>query len=147
MNKLQEDKDMHNQSQKNLDNILEITRLPTTINTLIHKNDSTMAMKLIKHFSENIYNDRSELLIEVKKEIDILEQKIQQKLNIELEEGKETSNEIELLLGENPTPEAIKEYIHKKYKIRKDLLKEKLQKILFSSLNHQESKKSLKIIE
>ena len=74
MNKLKEDKDVHNQSNNHLDDILEIARLPTTINTLIHKNDSTMAMKLIQHFNDNIYDEKSEILNEIKKEIDILEQ-------------------------------------------------------------------------
>ena len=119
MNKLEEDKITHNQSHKYLDDILEIARLPTTINTLIHKNDSAMAMKLINHFNENLYDPESEILRIIKKEIDILEIKIQLKLNIELEEGKEVPDEVELLLGDNPSTEAIKEYIHKKYKVRR----------------------------
>lgn len=142
MSKLIEDKRVHNQSHQHLDEMLEIARLPTTINTLIHKNDSNMAMKLINHFNENIYDDSSDLLREVKREIDILSNKIQQKLNIELEEGKAMSGEISLLLGDKPSEEALQSYFHKKYKIRMNLLKQRLQKALFSSSNQVDIRKS-----
>jgi hypothetical protein len=62
MSKLTEDKIIHNQAHKHLDDILEIALLPTTINTLIHKNDSSMAMKLINHFNDEIYDPDSEIL-------------------------------------------------------------------------------------
>eukprot|EP00343_Euplotes_focardii_P005369 CAMPEP_0205811826 /NCGR_PEP_ID=MMETSP0205-20121125/16109_1 /ASSEMBLY_ACC=CAM_ASM_000278 /TAXON_ID=36767 /ORGANISM="Euplotes focardii, Strain TN1" /LENGTH=333 /DNA_ID=CAMNT_0053091551 /DNA_START=368 /DNA_END=1366 /DNA_ORIENTATION=+ len=99
-----------------------------------------MAMKLITHFNENLYDPESEILGIIKKEIIILTNKIQQKLNIELEEGKEIPDEIELFLGDSPNEEAVKEYIHRKYTIRKDLLKQRLSKLLFSKLNKQDGK-------
>ncbi|CAI2364978.1 unnamed protein product [Moneuplotes crassus] len=147
MNKLKEDKEIHTNSRLHLDDMLEIARLPTTINTLIHKNDSTMAMKLIKHFNEHIYDEESEILCLVKNEVDILAQKIHQKLNIEIEEGKETPNEIQLLLGDHPSEDEIQEYIHKKYNIKKDLLKQRIQKILFSKLLNKENKANIQIRE
>lgn len=69
------------------------------------------------------------------KEIDILANKIQHKLNIEQEEGKSRENEMELLLGDNPSKESLKDYMHKKYKVRMQLIKQKLQNTLFSKLN------------
>jgi hypothetical protein len=140
MSKLVEDKIIHNHAHKNLDDILEIARLPTTINTLIHKNDSSMAMKLINHFNSEIYDPRSEILQLIKKEIDILGNKIQQKLNIELEEGKSRDDEMQLLLGDNPSNEAIKDYIHKKYKVKMELVKQKLSSLFFSSKKNSEVK-------
>ena len=119
MSKLSADKAIHAKSQQHLDDILEIARLPTTVNTLIHKNDSTMAMKLINHFNTEIYDPSSEILNLVKTELKILENKIQQKLNIQIEEGSPTLNETELLLGSSPSKSQIEDYIHKKYTIKK----------------------------
>lgn len=142
MDKLSQDKQGHNRLNQHLDDILEICRLPTTVNTLIHKGDSEMAMRLIQHFNAEIFDAESDLLVLVKKEVDILELKIQQKLNIEIEEGREIKGEVRLLLGDSPTPDEVQEYIHKKYKVRKDLLKQNLQKILFSKLYNNSKENS-----
>lgn len=132
MKKVVEDKKAHSQVHQHLDDILEIARLPTTINSLIHKNDLKMAIKLINHFNNNIYDSNSELLRVIKNEVDILNNKIQQKVNVELEKGQADPEDIKLLLGDNPSQAVLKDYFYKKYEIRMDMLKQKLQKALFT---------------
>ena len=123
--------------------MLEIARLPNTINTLIHKNNSEMAMKLIDHFNRNIYDKDSEVLTIIKKEIDILHNKIHQKINVELEDGEAKEHDIKLLLGDNPTKEMLDSYFVKENRIKMNLLKQKLQKALFDASSFIDSKKAI----
>ena len=100
-------------------------------------------MKLIDHFNRNIYDKDSEVLTIIKKEIDILHNKIHQKINVELEDGEAKEHDIKLLLGENPTKEMLDSYFVKENRIKMNLLKQKLQKALFDASSLIDSKKAI----
>lgn len=140
MSKLIADKESHSQSQMHLQDILEIARLPTTVNSLIHKNDPGTAMKLITHFMTEIYHPESQILNLVKSELDILTSKIHQKLNVDLESGSAEGEAIKILLGPNPSKETLSNYYLKKYRVRLDLQKQGLQRALFSNIDTLQNK-------
>ena len=142
MDSLISEKASINTSNEFLLDMLELARLPNTINTLIHKNNSEMAMKLITHFNKNIYDKDSEVLVFLKKEIDILNNKIHQKINVELEDGIAKMRDVKLLLGDNPTKEMMDSYFIKENRIKMNLLKQKLQKALFEASSMSENRKA-----